>query len=435
MFTNPKDLPRMGNIVIYGAGNMGLYTYKYLTANGLMPLCFCDEDTSKHHKQPYYDCDLLCLSFNEAVSKYGDDFNIYISVDNMVVKFEIEDYLVNTYKVSKGRIINFDDYYRGWGCSVLENQICPFSNTYIDFRCQCRFYNYFALPKADWKNNDTETALDEFISNRRVLKQQLIDEPEKSPCYGCSRLCDGYWSTSNGAIHFDIVAYSTTKNSLCNMKCKYCYGLLHLNNTNVEDRRIELLDLLEQREVVSVEKTQIILSDGEITVDPHRDELLALYNRGYYICIFTNAGIFSQKIADMLSNGNSEILVSVDAGTKETFRRLKGVDTFDKVCSNLLKYSKTGGTTELKYVLIDNENDNEDDIRGFIELCQKCNNINLLRDIRFSVDFTRSREMLPENTMRLFRYANKLCAVYGLPVSFNAPHEFSAVEHKYITNK
>jgi hypothetical protein len=60
--------------------------------------------------------------------------------------------------------------------------------------------------------------------------------------------------------------------------------------------------------------------------------------------------------------------VSLDAGTRETFAKIKGLDLFDKVCDNLVRYSSKG-PVRLKYIILPGLNDNEADIDGFVALC------------------------------------------------------------------
>ena len=88
----------------------------------------------------------------------------------------------------------------------------------------------------------------------------------------------------------------------------------------------------------------------------------------------TNASKFDDYLADCISGGRCIICVSVDAGTHETYAKVKGIDCFEKVRDNLKKYSNIDrGVVALKYIFLPNVNDNEDDIMGFIELCCKLN--------------------------------------------------------------
>ena len=60
--------------------------------------------------------------------------------------------------------------------------------------------------------------------------------------------------------------------------------------------------------------------------------------------------------------------VSIDAGTRETFHKIKGVDGFERVCENLQEYHKAGCVT-LKYIFLPGINDKKEDIDGFVDLC------------------------------------------------------------------
>lgn len=64
------------------------------------------------------------------------------------------------------------------------------------------------------------------------------------------------------------------------------------------------------------------------------------------------------------------IYCSVDAGTVETFRKVKGVDGFDRVCENLREYAKHGPVI-LKYILLDGINHTDQDLKGFFKLADE----------------------------------------------------------------
>jgi len=77
---------------------------------------------------------------------------------------------------------------------------------------------------------------------------------------------------------------------------------------------------------------------------------------------------------------------SLDAGTAETYAKIHGVDLFDKVCYNLEQYARHG-LVELKYIILPNINDNENDIFGFLSLCERIKNT----DIAVSRDYFDTR--------------------------------------------
>ena len=71
---------------------------------------------------------------------------------------------------------------------------------------------------------------------------------------------------------------------------------------------------------------------------------------------YTNAFVFDEDIAqNMHNNPNSFINLSIDAGTPQTWKKVKGFDNFDKVTDNLVKYyvnCARPGQITLKYYSI-----------------------------------------------------------------------------------
>jgi molybdenum cofactor biosynthesis enzyme MoaA len=66
------------------------------------------------------------------------------------------------------------------------------------------------------------------------------------------------------------------------------------------------------------------------------------------------------------------LYISIDAGTRSTYARVKGIDFFDKIRGNLMKYSKAVGFSpyEIKYIFIPEVNDSIADVDGFVALCE-----------------------------------------------------------------
>jgi molybdenum cofactor biosynthesis enzyme MoaA len=123
------------------------------------------------------------------------------------------------------------------------------------------------------------------------------------------------------------------------------------------------------------------LAAGEISVHPLRDRILTELQDNQ-CWIYTNASVYNGKIGEMLAKGHSRIYPSIDAGTPETFARIKGVNLFDKVCENLYRYS-LDGLVHLKYIILPGINDDDADIDGFIALCErlKIRDVDITRDM------------------------------------------------------
>ena len=117
--------------------------------------------------------------------------------------------------------------------------------------------------------------------------------------------------------------------------------------------------------------TRVDLAEGEITVLPYRDKLLNLViGKGWSAQINTNAILYNEKVSEILKRPYSCLNVSLDCGTPKTYQRVKGLDAFHNVISNLEKYVLNGAKLTLKFFLLQGFNDNHEDIDGFIEIAK-----------------------------------------------------------------
>jgi len=100
---------------------------------------------------------------------------------------------------------------------------------------------------------------------------------------------------------------------------------------------------------------------GEITIHTYKDRIYSyVKNKNAYF--FTNCFIYDEKIAaNLATNPQSAIKLSIDSGTPETWYKIKGMDNFNTVMDNLTKYSASSTRTDqinLKYIILPGINDN-----------------------------------------------------------------------------
>jgi len=141
--------------------------------------------------------------------------------------------------------------------------------------------------------------------------------------------------------------------NMCNLKCEYCNaGYILQNNKEMLSRRI-LIDLsyfLKNWKSSCKFSTGVesicVAGGGEPLLNPHVGEFINnCVDHGIEVGVVTN-GTLIDRFLEPLSRC-TWVGVSVDAGSKETFVKLKKIDMFDKVVKNiklLNDYSKTNNT-------------------------------------------------------------------------------------------
>jgi wyosine [tRNA(Phe)-imidazoG37] synthetase (radical SAM superfamily) len=349
-------------VVFYGAGNYACLIFNKLNEK-YSPVAFCD---SSKLKQGTVVMGLFVYSLDEILNKYPDCL-FFITV-NEIFKSDVMSILIQN-GIQHERIINYEKTRKYISCSFLETRVIHSDNIF-NFCCADVMGKKKAPSGKIGKNNE-ETLLN-IINTRDKLIDDL-NNPAASlsshPCVGCHELREGYWN-ENRNISMFCLGY----NSICNMKCIYCNAENSINDkSKIEmkesaERAISFFKYLEDSGAI-MKNTFIELASGEISVHPYREEILEAIE-DYPVWFYTNASVYNEKIAKILENENSKIMSSVDAGTRKTFYKIKGVDIFDKVCDNLKRYSNHGFMV-LKYIFLPGINDNEVDVNGFFNLCKQ----------------------------------------------------------------
>jgi MoaA/NifB/PqqE/SkfB family radical SAM enzyme len=127
----------------------------------------------------------------------------------------------------------------------------------------------------------------------------------------------------------------------------------------------------------------ISIASGDIAIHPRCDEFInAIINSELGGVLHSTCVVFSEKISSLIKLPNWVLNKSLDAGTRETYAKVKGKNVFDTVVENIKRYSVNGGNIQLKYIIM-LENSNEEDLKGFAGICDivRPQNIQLSGDL------------------------------------------------------
>jgi molybdenum cofactor biosynthesis enzyme MoaA len=165
---------------------------------------------------------------------------------------------------------------------------------------------------------------------------------------------------------------------------------------------------------------EIAVADGEITVLPHRDEVLNLITKNkWYATICTNGIIFNQKVFDILKVKGSFLDVSLDSGTTDTYLKVKQVDAFDTVCRNIKKYAQSGCPVILKYILMDGMNDNYNDIDGFLNFVKSVDNSQIVLSMNWHEIDDNKESDISEDRYIMYKYMVDFALLHNIYISFD----------------
>ena len=383
MIDNLKNV----KVVIFGTGDKSKYAIEYLLENNIKALYFVDDNNEIKTMQIIDNKQIehKFIVYNPEVLFDEDKANLAVVITT--------DY--SSYPMIKSRLTEMGIKYYFYSkdiitCDLLQHKI-GFYNEQIGFCCAADKKNINYLPYFPYLNTVEETIVS-FLQTREAIFKGLNnigDVQIAKFCKDCCRLrtiknhiSDIGYGLEKISI-FNISCYP----SICQAKCIYC---------NVPDERVNSYELASQSRypkmiteiIIYLQKNNLLenncyfqFAPAEITITPFREALLDATKK-YKSSFCTNGFLFDQQIADSLRNNNSFVYISLDCGTRETFKIIKGRDLFDKVEKNLINYRRNGEVI-LKYNILPGINDGDKDIVGTINILKELN----LRFINLSHDY------------------------------------------------
>jgi len=213
-------------------------------------------------------------------------------------------------------------------------------------------------------NSNRDFSLGKVLAEKKDLIDK-INRGVKTDCFGCPELEFYEWLDVKDE-KFDLI--SIEHHSRCNMKCSYCSEVYYGGKV----ANYDLLSCLE--ELVDNDKIrndlQVAWGGGEPTMTKNFAEVINFVNsklKPHKQRFFSNAIIYSEEIASLLHSNKASLTTSVDAGTAETFEKVRGVKQkqYEKVLKNLKKYFDVSpNNVVIKYIFTE-ENSSFEEISKF----------------------------------------------------------------------
>lgn len=154
-----------------------------------------------------------------------------------------------------------------------------------------------------------------------------------------------------------------------------------------------------QREDLLGKHCTVLFSGGEITINPYKTRIYETLSRVFRqmpempLVVFSNCFLYNQELADLLAlNKDSFLQCDLDAGTPESYIKVKGFHKFDAVRENLKKYARST-TVRLKYIVLPGWNDSPEDYEGIVRFLKElgCTEMELTMEIGVSKGGDRMR--------------------------------------------
>ena len=362
---------------------------------GVSPSGFCDNDVKKQGKCLNSLSDMKIFSFDEVLRDEDTEF-LVVSPHHSAA---IIGNLVFDRGVQSQRIINYHPIEKKKTCALFaQNWIIEDRG----FVCCC-IEEY--KPRFDNCNLDPKAGLAYLDETRKGLINGTISLPEG--CQTCFNNKENYIYCSRRLNSFDF-----SFRGWCNYKCEYC-------SSNRPDKKgyndrfslEEYLIELENRDMVN-DIFSVLYAVGESCLNEKRFGLYQYCGeKHYFLDVFSNCSVFDESLFSLAHRSPVIVRSSFDAGTPETYERIKGVTCFDKAIDNVRRYLEAPYLgVNLKYLFMPGINDNEKDIDRFAQLCAELN-VDFVTPVFSFLDHAFDDS---EYTQKMFHYLVQKLADYNI---------------------
>ena len=352
-----ETLMRDGHpVALWGASKDRVGVIRTLYKRDAVPCAIIDSDASKHGKQFQ---GIPIMSYESAVAQWP---GLYISVSEALWKYQVFGRLTNELGFPEAHILNYEPVERKRGCPFLEYMFLCNGNDEFTFCCSVFGQNLAPAVRFD---GDYDSALDRWVALREKVSD-AIRLGQMSPCEGCPDIKVDYFAKKPLIQVFNYGA-----GGICNLRCAYCNSPAKRSHGTWEtDADMEkTLEALKSKGLLA-ENVHFDYAPGEPALHRERSRHFKLFELAESVNVSTNATIYDAQLADCLHRNVANIIVSVDAGTRETYLKLRGKDLFEQTCENVMRYNRVNpGCVDLKYIFFPEVNDNPQDVEGFVRLC------------------------------------------------------------------
>lgn len=237
------------------------------------------------------------------------------------------------------------------------------------------------------------------------------NEAKEAPCHKCDKL-------NRYVYKFVPINYVTVCTSeYCNGSCVYCQT--HFGKKNVGYNPMPYLMSFHKEGLFSKD-CYFDWGGGEPTLNPWFGETVQWLNRcGYRQRINTNAILYSKEAEMALMQGeNTYLRMSIDSGSEECFRFMKGHGDYHLVWEHIRDYCRASDKVYVKYNVC-NYNSDLAEVEIFVQKCKECGVKHVIIDAEVN-SYQPSKNAGPfyytEKEFEAAHYLEKLAKEEGLDV-------------------
>lgn len=314
--------------------------------------------------------DVPVMSYAEARAAFPD---LYYYIQGTTYQHSLIGSLLED-GVAPDHIVNYVPVEKRDGCLIVESSIGIENNEFkLCYEMGVNFTrNHKRMPLDRLEVDAFER---EFTGFR---DHQVFFQPEGDCRSNCPMYKPGYYA-ADPKIRL-IGNYNS--DAACEMACCYCFFHAH-DEIILHGRQIfgfhQWLPVLMRSNVIS-DALVLHMCPTEKMVDDDMEKSLAVcleyLDKIEAIHLFSCCYAYREGMEELLAKGMAKVFWSLDAGTEETFEKVKGrKNSFGRVMDNAARYQKCdvfGGASMIpKYDIVKGINDNERDFDGFIDICKR----------------------------------------------------------------
>lgn len=273
-----------------------------------------------------------------------------------------------------------------------------------------------------------------------MLNEQDID---KSPCKDCFYLRPMKEGDTIDATYRMLHLSHWTH---CNCGCIYCARMQDSKGEIASKASkssyysmLPIIKKLYKNKLLDKENLVVVFQGGDISVLKEFKDLVkvCLKNGLKEAYIVTNNTIYQPMVKELLKKKKGQLITSLDAGTPETYLKIKRIDKFHSSVSNLKKYASVtnGEKIVVKYIIVENYNDNIEEIYKFLDLMSSIGikNTEFQIENKYALFADLDKDPLPQHYADLYLSFIKKCSELNL--NFLIEERTKYVMEKYALKK
>ena len=228
-------------------------------------------------------------------------------------------------------------------------------------------------------------------------------------CINCPSLKEDRWNNDKYIDNLYISHWSE-----CNSNCIYCYAA-HNSDDFKGEARYNVLPLLKEMFYSGYLRAGGLISfgGGEPTVLKEFEDIITflLDNYFYGIRVHTSGIKYSPALARAINEIRGYVVVSVDAGDSETYKKIKRIDKYNEVRETIRKYALhtiflSRYFVSAKYIIIPGINDTKEQLENWLQANYDSGLFTTVLDLEENW-YLEHKDNMPQYIFDLVKYAEK----------------------------